>query len=165
VKRYLAPVAAALAISLVASVASAQALTFQRVCKYSFGTTTDGRWTTVPPYYIHITARADSYIAAHAGMVEGRPVFNKPSHQVPCSVAESVSHKAIRAWEGWARDTGNVGVTDFDDRYRPYLGRFYCTGQTYPTAQSANGRTYETCTHTGVHVGTIVVKFVIDATP
>ena len=72
-KRYLAPVAAALAISLVASVASAQALTFQRVCKYSFGTTTDGRWTTVPPYYIHITARADSYIAAHAGMVEGRP--------------------------------------------------------------------------------------------
>jgi len=53
VKRYLAPLAAALAISLVASVASAQALTFQRVCKYSFGTTRDGRWTTVPPYYIH----------------------------------------------------------------------------------------------------------------
>ena len=106
VKGYLAPLAAALAISLVASVASAQALTFQRVCKYSFGTTTDGRWTTVPPYYIHITARADSYIAAHAGMVEGRPVFNKPSQQVPCSVAESVSHKAIRAWEGWGARHG-----------------------------------------------------------
>jgi hypothetical protein len=156
VKRYLAALIA-VAIALAASAGSAQALTFQRVCKSSFSTTDDGAFTTAAPYYIHITTRADSYIAAHAGLFEGRPVFNNPIRQVPCAVAESVAGKGMMAWENWAGDTGNVAVSTLDAPGRPYLGRFYCTGQSY----ESSGRTYETCTHSGTHVGTIAVQFVI----
>jgi hypothetical protein len=69
----------------------------------------------------------------------------------------------MMAWEHWSGDTGNVGVRTADALRRPYLGRFYCTGQTYDTELYMNGRTYEACTHTGAHVGTILVKFVISA--
>ena len=61
-------------------------------------------------------------------------------------------------------------VARLRDPGSPSLGRFYCTGQTYddtgtPISDPANGTTYESCTHTGVHVGTIAVKFEIDPTP
>lgn len=158
-KRYLAAVIAA-AIGLAASAGSAQALSFQRCSHAGGGETADGRFETNAPFYIHISSRADSYIAAHAGIVEGRPRFSSPK-QVPCEVAFSVATKAMVAWEYWPRDTGSVRVAVSGITARPYLGRFYCTGLSY----ASSGRTYETCSHAGTHVGTIMVQFVIAPGP
>jgi hypothetical protein len=131
------------------------------VCPDAEGVSNDDRWETQSPFYIHISARADRYIAAHGGRFEGRPRFSSP-RQVPCEVALSVALTAMVAWdERWRGDTGTAGVTTDGATARPYLGRFYCTGQTYSTAQYTAGGTYETCTHTGTHVGTIVVEFII----
>ena len=156
VKRYLAALAAGVAVGLATSAGSAGAVTLQPVCKNEGGLTNDERWATKAPFYIRIGSRADSYIAAQAGSFGG---YRLPSWQVPCVVANSVARTAMTAWQYWPRDTGNVRVTSIDALGRPYLGRFYCSGQSY----KASGRTYETCSHTGVHVGTIVVQFVIVA--
>jgi hypothetical protein len=74
-----------------------------------------------------------------------------------------VAEDAMQGWESWPGDTGNVGVRTGGalPSLRLYLGRFYCTGQSYESSD----RTYETCSHTGVHVGTIVVEFVIAPAP
>lgn len=157
-KTYLAAVIA-VAIGLAPSAGSAQTLSFQRCWHAGGGETTDGRFETNAPFFIHISSRADSYIAAHAGIVEGRPRFSNP-RQVPCEVAFSVATKAMVAWEYWPRDTGSVGVAVSGITARPYLGRFYCTGLSY----ESSGRTYETCAHTGTRVGTIAVQFVIKPT-
>jgi hypothetical protein len=151
----------ALAVSVASSVGTAQALTLRAVCSHGAGSiTADDNYETTAPFYIHIGQGADGFIAAHGGTFEGGPRFGNPG-QVPCSVAESVAIESMTAWESWSGDTGVVRVSVLGATGLPYLGRFYCAGQSY----EPSGNTYEACVHRGVHVGTIAVEFVIAPAP
>ena len=79
---------------------------------------------------------------------------------VPCSVAEGVAFAGLRAWENRSGKDGWVGVTLAVATGRPYLGRFYCTGES-----RQSGGAVETCTHrANRHAGRIVMRFTIKPT-
>jgi hypothetical protein len=125
-------------------------------CRGSGGVTDDRQWETSAPFLISISRHTATAIARRAGYFEAHPV-TEPRF-VPCAVAESVAFDGMQAWDNRAGGDGWVGVSLGVATGRPYLGRFYCTGE--PTN---SGGAVETCNHrANMHAGRIVVRFRIE---
>jgi hypothetical protein len=140
-------------MGLAASAGSAQASAFRRVCSPLFeAVTPDQQWTASGPYYIRISTSAVNLLTRAGG--------GTPRHLIACDVASTVTSEALALWGHWSGPHGqrtNDGQINFVVILDFRLRRLSCTGQT----TDSNGRTYETCTHTGGRVGTLVVQFVI----
>lgn len=149
---------AVVAVLVVPAAATGGVLRRPAHCHRAEGVTEDGRWQVSVPLLISISRHTSSSIARRAGYFEDRPV-TRPRF-VPCSVAASVAFAALQAWEDRNGTNGWVGVSLAVATGRPYLGRFYCRGE----STDSDSRV-ETCTHrTHVHTGRIVVRFTIKPT-
>jgi hypothetical protein len=94
-------------------------------------------------------------IARRAGAYEERGVTS--GQYTPCSVAASVAITDIRSGMELPVHDGWLSVTLLVVTGKPYLGRFYCEGETTPLGTPA-----ETCAHSSDRrLGSIVVRFTI----
>lgn len=154
----LAVLCAVASVPLLPTVATAHALRRAPHCHGAGALTNDGQWKTSAPFLISISRHTAANIARRAGYFEGRPVTR--TRFVPCSVAESVAFAGLRAWENRGGSNGWVGASLAVATGRPYLGRFYCTGES-----TSFGGAVETCKHRrDGHAGRIVVRFTIEPT-
>ena len=124
-------------------------------CAHAGAISPDFKYESSPPWLISISHRATVNIARRAGYFEGSPA-TLPRY-VPCKVAQSVAVRAIDEWENWSGNSGWISVGALGATKKPYLGRFYCTGQA-----THSGGAIETCTHRAdQHAAQIVVRFTI----